>query len=64
MAQKLSDVALRRTDLATGEYPGEETMKTCGDIMAKELGWNRETVEREIQEIKSKFPGHVFAPAT
>lgn len=64
MAQKLSDVALRRTDLATGEYPGEKAMKTCGEIMAKELGWNSEKVETEIQEIKSKFPSHVFASST
>lgn len=63
MAQKLADVVLRRTDLATGEYPGEEAMQTCGNIMAKELGWNKENIEREIQEIKSKFPKHVFAPS-
>ena len=62
MAHKLSDVVLRRTDLATGEYPGEEAMQTCGVIMAQELGWNQEQVEREIQEVKSKFPNHVFAP--
>ena len=42
MAQKLSDVVLRRTDLATGEYPGEEAMQACGKIMAQELGWNQE----------------------
>ncbi len=62
MAQKLADVALRRTDLATGEYPGEEVMQSCGDIMAKELGWNKEKTEKEIQEIRSNFPKHVFAP--
>jgi glycerol-3-phosphate dehydrogenase len=56
MAQKLGDVVFRRTDLGTGEYPGEIALKTCAELMAGELGWNELRVREEIAEVKKSFP--------
>ena len=55
MAQKLTDVIMRRTELGTGEYPGDEGLKTCARIMAQELGWDRLRVRKEIKEVKSIY---------
>jgi len=41
MAQKLSDVIFRRTDLGSVGHPGDECLKTCASIMAAELGWDK-----------------------
>lgn len=50
MAVKLSDVILRRTALGAGGHPGENCLKVCASIMAKELGWNEKRKEQEILE--------------
>lgn len=55
MAQKLEDIVLRRTELGTAEFPGEECLKICARIMADELGWDIIRVENEIQEVKAIF---------
>jgi glycerol-3-phosphate dehydrogenase len=55
MAQKLSDVVLRRTELGTAEYPGEESLKTCADLMAKELGWNESKIQEELKEVRAIY---------
>jgi glycerol-3-phosphate dehydrogenase len=56
MAQKLGDVVFRRTDLGTGEFPGDDALRTCADIMAAELGWNESRVRQELEEVTSAFP--------
>ncbi|MDW7725827.1 MAG: glycerol-3-phosphate dehydrogenase/oxidase [Candidatus Methanoperedens sp.] len=52
MAQKLADVVLRRTELGSAGYPGDDALKTCADIMAQELGWDEAKVQREIEDVK------------
>jgi glycerol-3-phosphate dehydrogenase len=56
MAQKLEDVVLRRTDLGTGGFPGDDVLRTCADLMAAELGWNESRVRQELEEVTSAFP--------
>jgi glycerol-3-phosphate dehydrogenase len=56
MARKLGDVVFRRTDLGTGEHPGEEALRVCADLMASELGWNGDRIRREIEEVARRFP--------
>ncbi|HWP91072.1 MAG TPA: glycerol-3-phosphate dehydrogenase/oxidase [Thermodesulfobacteriota bacterium] len=56
MAQKLGDVIFRRTDLATGEHPGEAALQRCAYLMAAELGWDEGRVQRELSEVKTRFP--------
>lgn len=55
MAQKLADVVLRRTDLGTGDHPGEEALAECAQIMAAELGWSEERVHNELGELNAVF---------
>ncbi|MCH8063484.1 MAG: hypothetical protein IH861_13395 [Chloroflexi bacterium] len=63
MACKLTDVVLRRTDLGTGEYPGEDALSRCADIMAAELGWNEARRMREIAETRAFYPPFVVRRA-
>ena len=58
MAQKLSDVILRRTDIGTGANPGECAIKECADLMANELSWDNERKEKEIIEVNDVFTKH------
>jgi len=60
MAQTLGDVVFRRTELASGEFPGDPALQECSEILAKELGWNRSRVDQEIDAVKKCFPAHVF----
>ena len=55
MACKLSDVILRRTELGSFEYPGDEVLKTCAEIMARELGWDVARQASEIAEAKRLY---------
>lgn len=56
MAQKLGDVVFRRTDLGTGEHPGETALQRCAHLMASELGWNEGRVQEELDEVRTRFP--------
>jgi glycerol-3-phosphate dehydrogenase len=57
MAQKLSDVIFRRTDLGTAGHPGDDALAACAEIMGKELGWSRQRIGKELQEVQSEFEG-------
>jgi glycerol-3-phosphate dehydrogenase len=49
MAQKLTDVIFRRTELGSAGDPGDECLETCAAIMAAELGWNKARVDQELK---------------
>lgn len=51
MAVKLSDLVLRRTDCGTTGCPSREELVTVGSIMAAELGWDEERLNREIDQL-------------
>lgn len=51
MAQKLSDMILRRTDLGTAGHPGDEAIKITADSMKDELKWSLERFHQEVREI-------------
>ena len=55
MAQKLSDVVLRRTDLGTAGHPGEIALNTCAQIMASELEWNEQRMKKELDDVENTF---------
>jgi glycerol-3-phosphate dehydrogenase len=55
MAQKLSDVIFRRTELGTAGHPGDGAVKRCADIMSAELSWGSLRAQRELQEVNDKF---------
>jgi glycerol-3-phosphate dehydrogenase len=56
MAQKLGDVVFRRTDLGTGEHPGETALQRCAHLMASEMGWDDCRVQKELEEVRLAFP--------
>ncbi|MEZ4659950.1 MAG: glycerol-3-phosphate dehydrogenase C-terminal domain-containing protein [Caldilineaceae bacterium] len=56
MAEKLSDIVFRRTDLGTGSHPGAEALEVCASLMAAEKGWSRERTVRELAEVEAAFP--------
>lgn len=56
MAVKLSDVVFRRTDLGTGGRPPEESLAACADVMAREMNWDVVRREKELAEVRSRFP--------
>jgi glycerol-3-phosphate dehydrogenase len=56
MAQKLSDVVLRRTELGTGGHPGDVALRACADVMAAELGWDETRRQKELREVRAAFP--------
>lgn len=55
MAQKLSDIIFRRTDLGSAGDPGDECLKTSAAIMAAELGWDKTRLQGELEEVKAVF---------
>jgi len=55
MAQKLTDVVFRRTDLCTAGHCGEESLEFCSEVMGKELGWIQTRIQQELQEVQSVF---------
>lgn len=55
MAKRLSDVVFRRTELGSAGDPGDEALKTCANIMARELDWDHARVKREIEEVRAVY---------
>jgi len=56
MAQHLTDVVYRRTDLGTAERPTRTALEICGRLMAAELGWSSERTLAEISNAERSFP--------
>jgi glycerol-3-phosphate dehydrogenase len=52
MAQKLADVVFRRTELGTAGHPGEVALRSCAELMAAELKWDRGRVQQELLDVK------------
>jgi len=55
MAQKLSDVVFRRTDLGTAGHPGNEVLSFCAEVMGEELDWNQSRTHHELQDVNKIF---------
>ncbi len=64
MAQKLTDVVFRRTELGSIGNPGNEALQICATTMATELGWNYTRIQQELQEVHNIFrsasPMHIY----
>jgi glycerol-3-phosphate dehydrogenase len=55
MAQKLSDVIFRRTELGTAGNPGREVLEFSANVIATELGWSQSRVQEELREVICAF---------
>ena len=52
----LEDLVLRRTDLGVTGCPGDAALYACAEILAKELHWTAEDIEREIEQVRRFYP--------
>jgi glycerol-3-phosphate dehydrogenase len=55
-AERLADVILRRTDLGTAGWPGDEVVEACGGILAGLLGWDARRLRAEIAAVREHYP--------
>jgi glycerol-3-phosphate dehydrogenase len=55
MAQNVLDVVLRRTDLGTAQDPGRTCIEQCARLMAGELDWDEQRIQREISSATAHF---------
>lgn len=51
MAQKLSDVVFRRTELGSAGDISQETLNICAKTMGEALGWSQTQIEEELKDI-------------
>jgi glycerol-3-phosphate dehydrogenase len=56
MANTLSDVILRRTEIGTSEMPQNSVIDLIANAMANELGWNEEKKKKEISQLMNHYP--------
>ncbi len=56
MAQTLSDVVFRRTELRMHGHPGGESLRACAETMALERGWDEAKVLQEVNSVEALFP--------
>jgi glycerol-3-phosphate dehydrogenase len=55
MAQTLSDVVFRRTEIGSAGHPGERMLERAAQIMGQVLGWSSERCQLELQEVTATF---------
>ncbi|MCD6570058.1 MAG: glycerol-3-phosphate dehydrogenase/oxidase [Deltaproteobacteria bacterium] len=55
MAMKLSDVIFRRTGVGTLGSPGDNIIEKVADVMAKELNWDKNRKNMEIDHVLDNF---------
>lgn len=56
MAQKLADIVFRRTDLCSGGYCDKNVLKRSAELAARELSWNDQRVQQEIEDVMGIYP--------
>ena len=55
MAQKLSDIVFRRTELGTAGHPGRDALRVCVDVMSAELNWDAKRKDEELREVEERY---------
>ncbi len=55
MAQTLSDVIFRRTELGAAGYPGDKILQLCAQTMGDALGWSLQQCQIEIEQVQQRF---------
>jgi len=57
MAQRLSDVVFRRTDLASGGAPAPDALQRSGALVKSLLKLSDDEIQRQIEEVQARIPG-------
>ena len=55
MAVRLSDALLRRTEAGSAGYPGDDAVVSAARIMAGELEWGWERLDREVADVRQAY---------
>jgi glycerol-3-phosphate dehydrogenase len=55
MAQNLSDVVFRRTEIGSAGSPSPALLRCCAEVMATELGWSSDTLKQELDAVERTF---------
>ncbi len=55
MAQTLSDIVFRRTELGAMGHPGDECLRRCAMLMAREMNWNEARIQHELHETNAEY---------
>ena len=55
MALTLGDVVFRRTEIGSAGHPGRATLETVAGVLATELRWDPQRIEREIADVESRY---------
>jgi glycerol-3-phosphate dehydrogenase len=55
MAQKLSDVVLRRTDMGSAGIPPASDLEIVSTLMGKKLGWSAAKMREEMEDVKRTY---------
>jgi glycerol-3-phosphate dehydrogenase len=56
MAETVADIVFRRTDLATGVYPGRTVLAECASLLAAERSLGPDALERQVRDVVARFP--------
>ncbi len=56
MAQKLSDVVFRRTEVGSAGDISEENLNICAKTMGEALGWSQTRIQEELKVVNSMNP--------
>lgn len=64
MAQHLTDVIFRRTDLGTARHPGESAVAVVAEFMQRELGWTNARLAGELAEVDAYCTRYRVRPRT
>ena len=51
MAKNLADVVVRRTELGSGNHPGDDALHDVAAIVAHELGWDAQETDAQLQAV-------------
>ena len=62
MAVHLEDVILRRTEIGSAGYPGDDVLRYCGEVMAESLGWSQAVLDSEVEMVRRRYPAFVRRP--
>lgn len=55
MAQSLTDVVFRRTELGSAGHPGDKVLEICASEIGNELGWDPQKIHEELQDTQKRF---------
>ncbi len=62
MAQTLSDIVFRRTELGTGGHPGEAALEEVTAFMRKALGWSEDHAREQRCSVDAQFERYLASP--